>query len=224
MIFAIGSVGIIGQAGVRALGVFEGLAVVRAPEWFGAGLTGFLFETQWLYWAAGIVLAAILFHLGRSRDDRRLKIAAGVTVGLVLVWALLAYTFTTSQERLAIAHESMAEAARKGDVAGILAWFTADFQATALGIMEPGKAREEIDRRLKEFSIKKVTISNYRSDMVGDHAETRLTVSVEAAVQSVPTTWRLTWEDEPGVDWRVSQAELLKIGPQDAPPGFVIGR
>ena len=170
------------------------------------------------------VVAAILLHLGNSRRERRLMIAGGVVAGLLAVWILAAALVVTPAERLANAHQALATAAEKGDVAGILAWFTPEFQSAALQIEDPQRAKDEIQRRLKDYGIKTVHLKNYHSEMNANHGTTQVTVDVQAAQPSVPTTWRLLWEDVPGADWRISEADLVKIAGQNAPPGFVLGR
>jgi hypothetical protein len=199
------------------------LANLRAPQFLSAGLNGLLFETQWLYWAAGGFLALILLYLGSNRRDRKLTIAGIVVAGLTVLWIGGALLVDTPKERLYRATEGMSQAAVKKNVNKVLSYFGDDFECPQLGITVPAAAHEQIARRLDQYGIQSNTILGYQSDIRGNTATARLAMLTKTADGSVKTAWQLTWEDLPRDDWKITRAELLSINDQDVGAGQIEG-
>lgn len=207
------SLPIIGQPCLAGFSLPAALAELRAPRFLPESVNMVLFETQWLYWIAAVALAAILFHLGRLRQNRQLMRAGASLAVIWALWILSAYLLVTPRERLYQAHQTLAQAAQDNDVEKILSYFGADFQCSALAIEVPADAKEQIARRLKSYGIKSNTITSYRSDISGLSATTRLTLITQSSeVGPVKTTWEITWGDLPRADWRIERADLLLIG------------
>ncbi len=134
-------------------------------------------------------------------------------VALLAVWMLAAYLIDTPRERLYRAHVGLAQAARDADADRILSYFSPDFNSPALGVTHAQIAREEIGSRLKNYGIKGSTITFYRSDIAGKTAFTTVTLVTQTdAAGLVRTTWNLSWDDVAGADWKVREADLIKLG------------
>jgi hypothetical protein len=214
-------VGIIGQLGGIALHELAGtslsgtvgLGAIRAPEFLPDAFNGALFEAQWAYWVVLAAAAGILWGVGRNRADRRMMRIGEIAAGVLLVWMVAAYSVDTPRERLYRAHTGLAEAAKRGDVDGILNYLSPDFHSWALGVEQTAQARDEIGARLKSDGVKGSTITEYHSDLSGRAAFTTLTLITDTDIAGpVKSTWHLSWDDVAGADWRVRDAELVKLG------------
>ncbi len=191
------------------------LGALRAPEFLPRGASALLFETHAAYWLLLAVLAGTLFYVGRSRPDRRMKIAGLAGIGLLIVWMLAAALVETPRERLYAAHTGLAQAAKDGDADRILSYLAPDFRAPALGLDHSDLGRERLRLLLKDNQIKDNIITGYHSDISGRAAFTALSLITQTdAGGPVATTWNLSWDDIAGEDWKIKEADLRKLGDQ----------
>jgi hypothetical protein len=145
--------------------------------------------------------------------------------GVLLVWMAAAHFVDTPRERLYQAHSGLAEAAKNADVDRILGYLSPDFHSSVLGVDQPAAARDEIGSRLKSYGVKGSTITFYHSDISGRAAYTTLTLVTQTDIAGpVQSTWHLSWDDVPGVDWRVHSADLEKIGDEVVGADHVLPR
>ncbi len=210
MDIAIEGVSIIGREWGNAFGV---LGAIRSPGWISQGLGGFLFENQWLYWFMALGIGAVCWEMGRRRADSRLRnVGFGIGVAAV-IWGLMAFGVVTPRERLHAAHVGMAQAAKEGDVGKIVGYLKEPFRSSFLGLDGNGGAREAIERELRTYGVKETLITFYESDIEGRGATTHVTLLTETEVAGpVKTSWILNWEDVPGEDWKIEEADLVKVG------------
>jgi len=169
-----------------------------------------------------ILVAGTAFYWGGVRQDPRLR-RIGIGVGIAaLFWIFLALAIDTPAERLYRAHKDLADAAKNGDVDRIVSYLEPDFQATVLGVNKAGIAKEEIGARLKTYGVKGSTIRFYHSTHSGPAAFTQLNLLTQTEMGPVLTTWQLSWDDVPGQDWRIRDAELVKLGDEAVGQGTVL--
>jgi hypothetical protein len=215
---------IIGQRGSWALRVLgRELGMLRGPR-LPESINGYLFETHWLWWLALAVIGAALWYRGRTVGAEGTLMAriGTIAVGMALLWAALAMVIDTPAERLYRAHQSMADAAAKGDMDRLVSFLADDFRCPQLDVKDLGSARAELSARLKGFGIRGSTITKYQPVVARDSATVNVALLTETAEGTILTNWRLVWADEPGGDWRIKAAELQKINNQNVPADLVI--
>jgi hypothetical protein len=213
MLLAIEGVSIIGREWGNAFGV---LGAIRSPGWISEGIGGFLFESQWLYWFMTLGIGAACWEMGRRRADARLRSTGFGIVALVVVWVMMAFVVVTPKERLYAAHVGMARAAKEGDVGKIVGYLREPFRSSFLGVEGNGGAREAIERELRANGVKGTLITFYESDIEGKGATTHVTLLTETEVAGpVKTSWILSWDDVPGEDWKIGEADLVRVGDEN---------
>ena len=193
------------------------LANLRAPSFLPATL----FDTHVTLWiiliAAGIA-TALYAHF---KSNRRLLTAAGAALLLILLWIASAMLLETPLERLHNAHSAMATAAQKGDTDTLLSYLAPDFtlQGVTLHAQGTSSDRDALSSQIRDSKIREVHILHYESKLTAPASATT-TVTVFVTSDSLPplTTWRVTWQDDPTADWRITAATLTRLGNEDVPP------
>lgn len=199
------------------------LAALRSPAFLPDSLASLLFENHWSYWIVALLAAAVLFYISNARQNARLRNISLALAALTGLWALLAFLILTPAERLYNAHTGLADAAKNGDVDRIVSYLAPNFQASVLDIPSIDVAREEISARLNTFGIQGSTIRYYKYTLHGHTAFTQFNILTQTSTAGpILTSWNLSWDDLPGEDWRIRNAELTKIGDQDVSPGTII--
>ena len=196
------------------------LLLIRAPSFLPPSLSAVLFENHWAWWGAVFALAAVLLYVARTRDDQRLRRAGQVVLVLAILWTAAALLVATPAERLHAAHTDLAQAVEKMDLDRVFTYFESDFSVPQLALrgedMDGGKAHLAVV--LKTYGIKESRITDFQATMQTDGtAVSRFTVWTAYRDGFMKTTWQLSWNDEPGADWRIQYARLLKIADQDFP-------
>jgi hypothetical protein len=199
------------------------ILAVRAPTFLNESLLGLLFENHYAWWIAMLLLGAVLIFVARSRTDRRLLRAGQVVLALTLVWIVAARLIDTPAERLHAAHLALADATAKGDVDRILNYFEANFSVSAGPVViQPDTttpdARNLIAKNLKEYGIKETIFRAYEITLNADATAVSRFTALTNADQPLLTTWRVSWDDVAGQDWRIHNATLVKIGDQEVRP------
>lgn len=197
----------------------------RASSFLPPSLNAILFENHWTWWAAVFALAVILLYVARSRDNQRLRRTGQVVLGLALLWTAAALLVATPVERLHAAHTDLAASVNKMDLDRVFTYFESDFSVPQLALrgeeMDGGKAHLAVV--LKTYGIKESRITDFEATMQTDGtAVSRFTVWTSYRDGFMKTTWQLSWNDEPGADWRIQHARLLKIADQDFPVDALI--
>jgi hypothetical protein len=224
--FAPGAEGLANTSAAPAAGGFA-LAMIRAPGGLPGAVQSFLFENQWAWWISLVAVALALRFVGRTRAHRRLVVASWTLLGLTALWIAAAMLIDTPRERLQSAHNALAAAAGRHDLAAIASVLAPDFQSPVLGITRRAAAEAEIRDRLTTYGIKSNTITRFHADLLapGDAALTQITVLTSTdALGPIQTTWELRWRDVPAEDWRIEQATLTRIGDQPVSPEHIIPR
>ncbi|MGN6371039.1 MAG: hypothetical protein ACTHN5_22520 [Phycisphaerae bacterium] len=199
------------------------LAALRSPAFLPDSLASLLFENHWSYWIVALLAAAVLFYISNARQNARLRNISLALAALTGLWALLAFLILTPAERLYNAHTGLADAAKNGDVDRIVSYLAPNFQASVLDIPSIDVAREEISARLNTFGIQGSTIRYYKYTLHGHTAFTQFNILTQTSTAGpILTSWNLSWDDLPGEDWRIRNAELTMIGDQDVSPGTII--
>jgi hypothetical protein len=141
-------------------------------------------------------------------------------LAVTVLWVLAALALDSPAERLYAAHLDLAAAVEKADVERVFSYFEPHFTVPALGIRgdELAAARDQLADILKRYGIKDSHITDYHTALNGDGtAVTQFTVLTLSDMGPIKTTWQLSWNDQPGTDWRIMNATLLKLGDQAFP-------
>jgi hypothetical protein len=197
---------------------------LRTPGFLPESITRVLFENHYVWWVAILLLGAVLVFAARSRGDRRMLRVGQIVLGVTLLWIVAAQLLVTPGERLYAAHLGMADAAAKADVNRILSYFEPNFSVEAgpvniQPVMTTSAARELIAASLKQYGIKETVIRTYDATLYADGTAVSHFTALTLADQPLLTTWRVSWDDVAGQDWRIHIATLVKIGDQEIKPG-----
>jgi len=200
------------------------IADVRAPGFLPESLAGVLFENHFVWWIALVVLGAALIFAARSRGERRLLRAGQIVLAVTVLWIVAAQLFATPGERLYAAHLGLADATAKADVDRILSYFEDKFSVEAGPVnvqpdMALSAAKDRIAAGIKQYGIKETMIRAYEATLNTDGTAVSRFTAFTQAEQPLLTTWRVSWDDVAGQDWRIHHASLMKIGEQEIKPG-----
>lgn len=201
------------------------LLLIRAPSFLAPSVAGVVFENHWVWWAAVLVLGAVLWYVARLRDDTRLRRAGQVAAGVAVLWAAVAITVDTPAERLHAAHTNLAAAVEVADMDRVFSFFEPDFLVPQLDLRgaELALARRQLAHTLNDHAIKESTITDFQATVQSDGtAVSRFTVLTASSDGLIKSTWQLSWNDNPGADWRIQNARLLKLGDQEIPGDLII--
>jgi len=194
------------------------------PGFLPESITAVLFENHYVWWIALLVLGAALIFAARSRGDRRILRAGQSVLAVTLLWVVAARSFDTPSERLRAAHVGLADATAKADVNRILTYFEPGFTVEAGPVniqpdMTVAAAKERIAAGLKQYGIKETTFRQYAITLNANGMAVSRFTALTLAEQPLLTTWRVSWDDVAGQDWRIHNATLVKIGDQEIKPG-----
>ena len=200
------------------------ILALRTPGFLPDSVMGVLFENYYMWWVALLLLGAVLVFVARSRGDRRLLRAGQMVLGVTLLWIIVARLVETPSERLYAAHLGLADATAKADVDRILSYFAPNFSVEAGPVnlqpdMSVSAAKERIAAGLKQYGIKETTYRQYAITLNADGTAVSRFTALTLADQPLLTTWRVSWDDVAGQDWRIHDATLVKLGDQEIRPG-----
>ena len=200
------------------------LLALRAPGFLPESMAGVLFANHFVWWIAILVLGAALIFVARSRGDRRLLRAGQIVLAVTVLWIVAAQLIETPGERLRAAHRALADATAKADVDRILSYFEPNFSAEAGPVniqpdMAASAAKDRIAMGLKQYGIKETIIRAYEATLNADGTAVSRFTAFTQAEQPLLTTWRVSWDDVAGQDWRIHNATLVKIGDQEIRAG-----
>lgn len=199
---------------------------LRSSTLFSHSVAGTLFESHWGYWIALIIGAVILMLAGQARAEARLFKAGLAAAGVAVVWIALAFLFATPSERLYAVHKTMAEAASKRDVDGILACMDRNFSINNLDIhgdTAADAAKALIEARLKQLGIRQTHFTDFIISFTPTGgAISQFVALTESDAGLIKSQWELLWNDREDSDWRVQDATLIKLGDQAVPRGEVV--
>jgi hypothetical protein len=200
------------------------ILALRTPRFLPDSVMGVLFENHYMWWVALLLLGAVLVFVARSRGDRRLLRAGQIVLGVTLLWIIVARLVETPSERLYAAHLGLADATAKADVDRILSYFAPNFSVEAGPVaIQPdvtvAAAKERIAAGLKQYGIKETTYRQYALTLNSDGTAVSRFTALTLADQPLLTTWRVSWDDVAGQDWRIHDATLVKLGDQEIRPG-----
>jgi len=197
---------------------------LRTPGFLPESMAGVLFENHYVWWIAIVLLGAALIFAARTRGDRRLLRAGQIVLGVTVVWIVVAQLFETPGERLYAAHVGLADATAKADVERILSYFEDKFSVEAGPVnIQPdaaaSAAKDRIAAGLKQYGIKETYFRKYEVTLNADGTAVSRFTAFTQADQPLLTTWRVSWDDVAGQDWRIHNATLVKIGDQEIRAG-----
>lgn len=211
------------HAGLDIIGQWQAspsTLALRAPGFLPSGLTDALFGNHWGFWLAGILLAGVLFWLGRDNPRVR-QVSASLGI-LTLAWAALALLVETPAERLRAAHAEILAAAQARDTGRILRQLDPTFRCESLRIVAASEFAPAVQALLTLYPVETAYITDYRSAMYPLQRTAELTGATTAVtivtriggLGPTKTTWELHWSDDPG-GWKLRQATLLRLGDQE---------
>jgi hypothetical protein len=193
-------------------------AALRAPTFLPAFLVNVLFGWHWLYYALALVIAVFLLWQGFKRGDLRLKRVGGVLLVIVLCWGLLGFIFVTPRERLSNAHYRILDAARHGNVNGIMHLLAGRFH---YGPLDRVMVQQQLQALFGHLKVTGNTVRKLKMTVHGRAASSRFNVFTTTSDGSVLTRWTLRWRDERRAgNWRMISATLRSVNNNQVPPGF----
>jgi len=179
----------------------------RAPELFPDALSGFLFESHWVYWITLLALGGILSFLRPAALGKYARPSGLILIVLAILWALAAHFVDTPAERLAAAHARILAAASAKEAQPIMDLLADDFR---FGTADRAAMLPMLEAAFRLVRPAGNTQRFYEADIIGHDAETRINIltTLDAGASGMPagpylTKWRLRWRDVAGQDWRL---------------------
>jgi hypothetical protein len=199
------------------------LLALRSPPFFPHSITAVLFETHYGTWIALLLLGAVALFLAHSKNNPKILRPGQLILAVTILWILAALLIKTPAERLYNAHLALADATAKADVDRILSYFAPTFTANAgpvqiLDSTTAPQAKSAIADALKTYGIRGTSIHTYTYSTLTHTNATTYFSALTSGDYPILTTWQVYWEDIPNQDWRITQANLTKIGDQTITP------
>jgi len=188
-------------------------------------LVRYLLENPWPLCTVLALVALLLLHLSRERDDRRFRLAA-LVMALVGIGAwLLSWSVDTPGERAVRVVEAFVAAAEEGRVRQMREWLAPDASLHYGALTAPGMDRAELDRSLSQLEdrhrIESNSITKLRAGAVDDAtgvAELGCLTTTRSSFGPVPSLWLFRVERQDDGRWLIRRIAAISIAGRPAEP------
>jgi len=187
-----------------------------------AALTHYTAESPWLAMVVAVALTGVAVFVLVKRQRKR---AAGVIVGVGAAAAaglfLLSQYMQTPRERMMATTQSFIQAVATAQADVVRAQLTSDAALVLPHFTAPERIERIMMRVRSELSpggvyeVKAYRILNLQAHLDGPargRAQVKITVTPMSAGFSVPSWWRIDYEQDASGEWKVSGIALLSIG------------